>query len=142
MMGLCAISAAQMETMERLGIQMFNRDPPKGITFLAQHKVVELEPATIAKYLHETVCVTASDAISSSSMQPGLCRAKIGYFLGLVDSRLAMDTLDAYADLFDALSDPFDVCLREFLSGFRLPGEVPLRRTPPLHLTRTAGAKD
>ena len=36
-----------------------------------------------------------------------------------------MDVLDAYADLsIPSHPMPFDHCLREFMAGFRLPGEV------------------
>ena len=59
-----------------------------------------------------------------SRLQTGLCRAKIGEFLGLIGSRLAMDTLEAYVKLFQYESEHFDECLRKFLGSFRLPGEV------------------
>ena len=49
----------------------------------------------------------------------------IGELFGELNSTLAVQALEAYvAHVVSIDEQPFDECLREFLSGFRLPGEV------------------
>lgn len=102
---------ADLEAHRRLGIQLFNRNPSKGITYLIKEKVLSgPDPHTVASFLRE---------------QPGLCRMQIGQYFGMVSSRLASDTLDEYAKSFNfAVLETFLDCLRAFLAPLRLPGEA------------------
>lgn len=97
------------EEQKRLGIQLFNRNPLKGIAFLLKEKVIEdPDPELVAQFLRE---------------QEGLCRQQIGVYLASTEARLAVDTLSAYTQLFPFIGG-IDVCLRSFLTAFKLPVEA------------------
>ncbi|RHY26526.1 hypothetical protein DYB32_007531 [Aphanomyces invadans] len=84
-------------------IRSFNVKPKSGISTAADLGVIDDDsPSATAAFLRHT---------------KGLDKDKIGEYLG-GDDAFSISVLSAYA-----MSKPFEVCLRDFLSKFRLPGE-------------------
>lgn len=89
-------------------IAEFNRKPDKGIEYLAASKLVENEPTSVAKFLLST---------------PGLDKSIVGEYLGQHEE-FPLAVMHAYVDAMNFKGMKFDLSIREFLKGFRLPGEA------------------
>lgn len=90
------------------GISLFNNMPLRGMISLQESGYVGHSPTEVAVFLQAT---------------PGLEKSKIGEYLGgHTDECVAV--MHAYVDSFDFMGISFDVAIRNFLSGFRLPGEA------------------
>ncbi|KAL0926627.1 hypothetical protein M5K25_002866 [Dendrobium thyrsiflorum] len=89
-------------------ISEFNRKPAKGIECLLANKLVENTPLSVAQFLKD-----------SSSLD----KAMIGEYLGQHDD-FSLAVMNAYVDSMNFLGLKFDAAIREFLKGFRLPGEA------------------
>ncbi|KAJ7522924.1 hypothetical protein O6H91_18G031300 [Diphasiastrum complanatum] len=98
---------AHKSTMEA-AILEFNRKAGKGIEFLVANKLVPREPAAIAHLLRTT---------------PGLNKSMIGDYLGQHEE-FQVAVMHAYVDDMNFKNMKFDQAIREFLKGFRLPGEA------------------
>ncbi|KAK6941180.1 Mon2/Sec7/BIG1-like, dimerization and cyclophilin-binding domain [Dillenia turbinata] len=98
---------AHKSTMEA-GISEFNRHPVKGIDYLVSNSVVGNTPASIAQFLRNT---------------PGLNKAVIGDYLGQHEE-FPLAVMHAFVDSMKFSGLKFDAAIREFLGGFRLPGEA------------------
>ncbi|KAG9400237.1 Cytohesin-1 [Aphanomyces cochlioides] len=88
-------------------IRSFNMNPKRGIAFGIDQGVIDDDQAAVADFLRQT---------------KGLDKDKIGEYLGGDDS-FGLQVLAAFAQSFEFGNKPFELCLREFLSKFRLPGE-------------------
>ncbi|ETW06290.1 hypothetical protein, variant [Aphanomyces invadans] len=89
-------------------IRSFNVKPKSGISTAADLGVIDDDsPSATAAFLRHT---------------KGLDKDKIGEYLG-GDDAFSISVLSAYAMSFPWEGKPFEVCLRDFLSKFRLPGE-------------------
>lgn len=91
------------------GIDLFNKKPKKGIEYMTREGLVGSEPEDIATFLLKT---------------DNLDKTKIGDYLGNRDPA-SVHVMHAYVDLMDFSEQELDVALRNFLLGFRLPGEAP-----------------
>ncbi|ETV66137.1 hypothetical protein, variant 1 [Aphanomyces astaci] len=89
-------------------IRSFNVRPKNGIAMAVDLGVIDNEnPTATAEFLRHT---------------KGLDKDKVGEYLG-GDDAFSVHVLLAYAMCFAWEGKPFEVCLRDFLSKFRLPGE-------------------
>ncbi|KAG9443870.1 hypothetical protein H6P81_015210 [Aristolochia fimbriata] len=98
---------AHKSTLEA-AISEFNRKPSKGVEYLISNKLVVRTPASVAEFLKNT---------------SSLDKAMIGDYLGQHEE-FPLAVMHAYVDAMKFSGLKFDVALREFLSGFRLPGEA------------------
>ncbi|KAL8262543.1 hypothetical protein R6Q59_023892 [Mikania micrantha] len=87
---------------------VFNRHPARGIGFLTSNRLVENTPASIAQFLKHT---------------SSLDKAMIGDYLGQHD-KFSLSVMHAYVDSMNFSKMKFHAAIREFLKGFRLPGEA------------------
>ncbi|XP_047972872.1 brefeldin A-inhibited guanine nucleotide-exchange protein 5 [Salvia hispanica] len=98
---------AHKSTIEAV-VSEFNRHPGKGIQHLISSGLVEKTPAAVAQFLRDT---------------PNLDKAMLGDYLGQHEE-FPLAVMHAYVDYMNFSSMKFDVAIREFLKGFRLPGEA------------------
>ncbi|KAG4190196.1 hypothetical protein ERO13_A07G018300v2 [Gossypium hirsutum] len=98
---------AHKSTMEA-AISEFNRQPVKGIGYLISNKLVENNPASVAQFLRNTL---------------SLDKAMIGDYLGQHEE-FPLAVMHAYVDSMTFSGMKFHTAIREFLKGFRLPGEA------------------
>lgn len=93
----------------RIGLNLFNKKPEKGIAYLMQKNFLENSPHAVAKFL-----------IS----RKGLSRSMIGEYLGNLSSAFNMAVLEYFAEEMDFSGMPIDLALRKFQSYYRMPGEA------------------
>ncbi|XP_057416198.1 brefeldin A-inhibited guanine nucleotide-exchange protein 5 isoform X2 [Lotus japonicus] len=98
---------AHKSTLEA-AIAEFNRKPMKGVEYLISNKLVENTPASVAQFLKNT---------------PNLDKATIGDYLGQHEE-FPLAVMHAYVDSMKFSGMKFHTAIREFLKGFRLPGEA------------------
>nr|GEV84373.1 brefeldin A-inhibited guanine nucleotide-exchange protein 5 [Tanacetum cinerariifolium] len=98
---------AQKSTMEA-AISEFNRHPERGIGFLTANRLVENTPTSVAQFLRNTST---------------LDKAMIGDYLGQ-HAEFSLAVMHAYVDTMNFYGMKFHTAIREFLKGFRLPGEA------------------
>ncbi|OWM73823.1 hypothetical protein CDL15_Pgr015123 [Punica granatum] len=98
---------AHKSTLEA-AISEFNRKSVKGIEFLISNKLVENYPVSVAQFLRNTA---------------SLDKAMIGDYLGQHEE-FPLAVMHAYVDSMKFSGMKFDIAIREFLKGFRLPGEA------------------
>ncbi|KAL0340812.1 UNVERIFIED_CONTAM: Brefeldin A-inhibited guanine nucleotide-exchange protein 5 [Sesamum radiatum] len=98
---------AHKSTIEAV-VTEFNRQPGKGIQHLISSGLVEKTPAAVAQFLRNT---------------PNLDKAMLGDFLGQHEE-FPLAVMHAYVDSMNFSGMKFDNAIREFLKGFRLPGEA------------------
>ncbi|XP_020095997.1 brefeldin A-inhibited guanine nucleotide-exchange protein 5 [Ananas comosus] len=98
---------AHKSTMEA-AISEFNRKPVKGVEYLLSNKLVDNTPSSVAQFLKST---------------PSLDKVMIGEYLGQHEE-FPLAVMHTYVDSMKFLGLKFDTAIREFLKGFRLPGEA------------------
>ncbi|KAG8080082.1 hypothetical protein GUJ93_ZPchr0007g4420 [Zizania palustris] len=98
---------AHKSTMEA-AISEFNRKPAKGIEYLLSNKLIENNATSVAHFLK-----------SNSSLH----KVMIGEYLGQHEE-FPLAVMHAYVDSMKFSGLKFDAAIREFLKGFRLPGEA------------------
>ncbi|CAL0325473.1 unnamed protein product [Lupinus luteus] len=98
---------AHKSTLEAV-IAEFNRKPMKGVEYLISNKLVDNTPASVAQFLKNT---------------PHLDKAKIGDYLGQHED-FPLAVMHSYVDSMKFYGMKFHTAIREFLKGFRLPGEA------------------
>lgn len=98
---------AHKSTVEA-AISEFNRKPVKGVEYLISNKLVENTPSSVAQFLRIT---------------PNLDKAMIGDYLGQHEE-FPLAVMHSYVDSMKFSGMKFDAAIREFLKGFRLPGEA------------------
>ncbi|XP_066147847.1 brefeldin A-inhibited guanine nucleotide-exchange protein 1 isoform X2 [Euwallacea fornicatus] len=98
----------QQKEVWETGIDMFNRKPRKGITYLQEHSLLGGTSEELAKFLHS---------------EERLDKTNIGDFLGENDD-FNKEIMYTYVDQMDFVKLDFVAALRHFLDGFRLPGEA------------------
>ncbi|VDN17886.1 unnamed protein product [Gongylonema pulchrum] len=95
------------ETIEH-GIHLFARKPNEGLKFLQERQLVGMEPEDIAAFFHS---------------EDRLDKTIVGDYLG-DGSDFNKRVMYAYVDQMDFAGREFVAALRQFLDGFRLPGEA------------------
>ena len=95
------------------GILKFNLNPKNGLSYLAKSGHLEMTPKSVADFLH--------------LYQDRLDKTAIGDYLGREREYLegfCLKVLHEYCEALDFSKMPFDLAIRHFLNGFRLPGEA------------------
>ncbi|VDP69015.1 unnamed protein product [Echinostoma caproni] len=92
----------------RIGLNIFNKSPLKGIEFLIKYGFLDCTPETVARFL---------------LTRKGLSRVAIGDYLGNTKDELAMTTTRQFMRELDFREQEVDDALRSLLSCFRTPGE-------------------
>ncbi|KAK4487864.1 hypothetical protein RD792_003601 [Penstemon davidsonii] len=98
---------AHKSTIEAV-VSEFNRQPGKGIQHLISSQLVENTPASVAQFLRNT---------------PNLDKVMLGDYLGQHEE-FPLAVMHAYVDSMNFSGMKFADAIREFLKGFRLPGEA------------------
>ncbi|XP_058055071.1 uncharacterized protein LOC131206510 [Anopheles bellator] len=93
----------------RVGLNLFNKKPERGVTYLIRKGFLENTPQGVARFL-----------IS----RKGLSRQMIGEYLGNLQNPFNMAVLDCFAGELDLSGMQVDVALRKFQGYFRMPGEA------------------
>ncbi|KAG5896008.1 hypothetical protein JTB14_007573 [Gonioctena quinquepunctata] len=103
------ISETIRKRQYRVGLNLFNKKPEKGITYLIRRGFLENSPQGVARFL-----------IS----RKGLSKQMIGEYLGNLQSPFCMAVLECFAGELDLSGMQVDVALRKFQQHFRMPGEA------------------
>ncbi|CAH1224395.1 unnamed protein product [Diabrotica balteata] len=98
----------QQKEVWETGIDMFNRKPRKGISYLQEQGLLGPSQEDVAKFLHN---------------DERLDKTFIGEFLGDNDE-FSKQCMYTYVDQMNFTNMDFVAALRHFLDGFRLPGEA------------------
>ncbi|KAM4747415.1 IQ motif and SEC7 domain-containing protein 3 isoform 2-T2 [Rhinophrynus dorsalis] len=93
----------------RIGLNLFNVNPDKGIQFLISRGFIPDTPIGVAHFLLQ---------------RKGLSRQMIGEFLGNSKKQFNRDVLDCVVDEMDFSSMELDEALRKFQSHIRVQGEA------------------
>ena len=93
----------------RTGLNIFNKKPEKGITYLIRRGFLENSPQAVARFL-----IT----------RKGLSKQMIGEYLGNLMYAFNMAVLGCFANEVDFAGMPLDAALRKFQTYFRMPGEA------------------
>jgi len=109
----CSQDLAQQKKRKKLlwqGVEEFNKKAKKGIEFLQKHDILSdpLEPDELVKFFKDNQRVD---------------KKVIGEYIG---NRGNGKILDSFIRSFDIKGLRIDICLRQFLETFRLPGEAPV----------------
>ncbi|GMH39854.1 hypothetical protein BSKO_07758 [Bryopsis sp. KO-2023] len=101
-------SKAQKNSLS-LGLEVFNKNPLKGIASLVASNVVENKPEALGAFLRKH-----RDELDETMM---------GEYLGHHDD-MPIAVMHAYIDMEQYLGLTIDEALRKLLAGFRIPGEA------------------
>ncbi|XP_062855335.1 IQ motif and SEC7 domain-containing protein 1 isoform X3 [Trichomycterus rosablanca] len=93
----------------RIGLNLFNKKPEKGIQYLIEHGFVSDTPVGIARFILE---------------RKGLSRQMIGEFLGNRQKQFNKDVLDCVVDEMDFSGMDLDDALRKFQAQIKVQGEA------------------
>nr|XP_057906586.1 IQ motif and SEC7 domain-containing protein 1 [Doryrhamphus excisus] len=93
----------------RIGLNLFNKKPEKGIQYLIERGFVSDTPVGIARFILE---------------RKGLSRQMIGEFLGNRQKQFNKDVLDCVVDEMDFLGMDLDDALRKFQAQIKVQGEA------------------
>ena len=109
-------TAAQAKVLEsirkrqyRVGLNLFNKKPERGVAYLTQKGFLEASPRAVAKFF-----IT----------RKGVSKQMIGEYLGNLQNPFNMATLDFFIEELDFAGLEIDVALRRFQTYFRMPGEA------------------
>ena len=93
----------------RTGLNIFNKKPEKGISYLIKRGFLENSPQAVARFL-----IT----------RKGLSKQMIGEYLGNLSIPFNMASLNCFAMEMDFSGMQIDTALRKFQTYFRMPGEA------------------
>ncbi|XP_045548783.1 IQ motif and SEC7 domain-containing protein 1 [Salmo salar] len=93
----------------RIGLNLFNKKPEKGIQYLIERGFVSDTPVGIARFILE---------------RKGLSRQMIGEFLGCRQKQFNKDVLDCVVDEMDFSGMDLDDALRKFQAQIKVQGEA------------------
>ncbi len=88
----------------RTGLNIFNKKPEKGISYLIAKGFLDNSPAAVARFL-----IT----------RKGLSKQMIGDYLGNISNPFNMAVLNAFSNEIDISNSYIDVALRKFQTYFR-----------------------
>ncbi|KAJ6633821.1 IQ motif and SEC7 domain-containing protein 1 [Pseudolycoriella hygida] len=103
------VSETVRKRQYRVGLNLFNKKPEKGIEYLMQRNFLESTPQGVARFL-----------IS----RKGLSRQMIGEYLGNLQNSFNMEVLECFAGELELSGMQVDTALRKFQAYFRMPGEA------------------
>jgi IQ motif/SEC7 domain-containing protein len=93
----------------RIGLNLFNKKPEKGLNFLLDHQFLDASPKSVARFF-----IT----------RKGLSKQMIGEFLGNLQNPFNQEVLQYFCDEIDLSGVQVDMALRKFQCYFRMPGEA------------------
>ncbi|XP_063953786.1 IQ motif and SEC7 domain-containing protein 1-like isoform X1 [Lytechinus pictus] len=93
----------------RVGINLFNKKPEKGIKFLIENRFIENSPHEVAKFLLK---------------RTGFSKQKIGEYLGNLQKEFNQMVLECFVEAMEFKGLTIDEALRKFQMSFLLPGEA------------------
>lgn len=102
-------SEAQRKRQYRVGLNLFNKRPDKGIRYLTERGFLDPCPRAVARFL-----------IS----RKGLSKMRIGEYLGDLQGPFNARVLECFVEELDFAGMQVDLALRRFQSHFLLPGEA------------------
>ncbi|XP_075553066.1 brefeldin-resistant Arf-GEF family protein schizo isoform X2 [Dermacentor variabilis] len=102
-------SEAQRKRQYRVGLNLFNKRPEKGIRYLVERGFLDPCPRAVARFL-----------IS----RKGLSKMRIGEYLGDLQGPFNARVLECFVEELDFAGMQVDLALRRFQSHFLLPGEA------------------
>ena len=88
----------------RTGLNIFNKKPEKGVTYLIAKGFLDNSPAAVARFL-----IT----------RKGLSKQMIGEYLGNISNPFNMAVLHSFANEIDLSNCTLDVAIRKFQTYFR-----------------------
>ncbi|BFZ10482.1 hypothetical protein BsWGS_13521 [Bradybaena similaris] len=93
----------------RIGLNLFNKKPEKGLDFLLDNHFLDGSPKSVARFF-----IT----------RKGMSKQMIGEFLGNLQNPFSQEVLQAFCEEIDLSGMTVDVALRKFQCHFRMPGEA------------------
>ncbi|XP_020285023.1 IQ motif and SEC7 domain-containing protein 1 isoform X3 [Pseudomyrmex gracilis] len=103
------VSETVRKRQYRVGLNLFNKKPERGISYLIRRGFLENSPQGVARFL-----------IS----RKGLSKQMIGEYLGNLQNTFNMAVLECFSHELDLSGMQVDVALRKFQAYFRMPGEA------------------
>ncbi|XP_066598251.1 IQ motif and SEC7 domain-containing protein 1 isoform X5 [Prorops nasuta] len=103
------VSETVRKRQYRVGLNLFNKKPERGINYLIRRGFLENSPQGVARFL-----------IS----RKGLSKQMIGEYLGNLQNTFNMAVLECFSHELDLSGMQVDVALRKFQTYFRMPGEA------------------
>ncbi|XP_076333706.1 IQ motif and SEC7 domain-containing protein 1-like isoform X6 [Tachypleus tridentatus] len=103
------VSDLQRKRQYRVGLNLFNKKPEKGISYLIQNNFLEPTAKSVARFL-----------IS----RKGLSKQNIGEYLGNLQNGFNSAVLESFVEEIDLAGMQVDVALRKYQTFFRMPGEA------------------
>ncbi|XP_013174668.1 PREDICTED: IQ motif and SEC7 domain-containing protein 2 [Papilio xuthus] len=104
-----AVSETVRKRQYRVGLNLFNKKPERGIAYLISRGFLENSPRGVARFL-----IT----------RKGLSKQMIGEYLGNLQNPFNMAVLECFVNELDLSGMAVDVALRRYQAHFRLPGEA------------------
>ncbi|XP_054711883.1 brefeldin A-inhibited guanine nucleotide-exchange protein 1-like [Uloborus diversus] len=98
----------QLKEIREHGIELFNRQPERGIAYLLDNCILKKTPDNVAEFLHA---------------EERLDKTAVGDYLG-ENIKFNIEVMYFYVDQMDFAGKDLISALRHFLEGFRLPGEA------------------
>ncbi|XP_029845843.1 IQ motif and SEC7 domain-containing protein 1 isoform X2 [Ixodes scapularis] len=108
-MGSSKGSEAQRKRQYRVGLNLFNKRPEKGVRYLVDRGFLDACPRAVARFLVS---------------RKGLSKLMIGDYLGNLQCPFNMQVLECFVQELDFAGMQVDLALRKFQSYFILPGEA------------------
>ncbi|XP_076357496.1 IQ motif and SEC7 domain-containing protein 1-like isoform X2 [Tachypleus tridentatus] len=103
------VSELQRKRQYRVGLNLFNKKPERGINYLIHKNFLESTPKAVARFL-----------IS----RKGLSKQNIGEYLGNLQNNFNSTVLECFVEEIDLAGMQVDVALRKYQTFFRMPGEA------------------
>ncbi|CAH0697593.1 unnamed protein product [Spodoptera exigua] len=103
------VSETVRKRQYRVGLNLFNKKPERGIAYLISRGFLENSPRGVARFL-----IT----------RKGLSKQMIGEYLGNLQNPFNMAVLECFVNELDLSGMAVDVALRRYQAHFRLPGEA------------------
>ncbi|XP_067129001.1 IQ motif and SEC7 domain-containing protein 1 isoform X3 [Centruroides vittatus] len=103
------VSEIQRKRQYRVGLNLFNKKPERGVRYLIQRGFLEASPQAVARFLVS---------------RKGLSKQMIGEYLGNLQNPFNMAVLECFVQELDLAGMQVDVALRKFQTFFRMPGEA------------------
>ncbi|XP_053985658.1 IQ motif and SEC7 domain-containing protein 2 isoform X4 [Hylaeus volcanicus] len=103
------VSETVRKRQYRVGLNLFNKKPERGINYLIRRGFLENSPQGVARFL-----------IS----RKGLSKQMIGEYLGNLQNTFNMAVLECFSHELNLSGMQVDVALRKFQAYFRMPGEA------------------
>lgn len=100
---------AQRKRQYRVGLNLFNKRPEKGVRYLVDRGFLDACPRAVARFLVS---------------RKGLSKLMIGDYLGNLQCPFNMRVLECFVQELDFAGMQVDLALRKFQSYFILPGEA------------------